>query len=89
MAALLERRKAIAAEKEADWTRIRAEVTRYVDRLAAVERHDEECQRQLNEALRRLAEVEGYMMGQGKARQDAATIVATERLLDRDKEGGK
>jgi hypothetical protein len=90
LAALVARRQAIWAQKDAEWKRIVGEVQRYSERLQVVEKHDEDCQRQLTDALRRLAELEGFMMGQGKARQDAAAIVAIERLTDRenDKEGG-
>jgi hypothetical protein len=93
------RRKALADEKDADWTRIRGEAKlyadeahRYSDRLAAVERREDECREQLRDALHRLAQVEGFMMGQGKARQEAANIVAIERLTDKqngDKGEGK
>jgi hypothetical protein len=59
-------------------------------RLKRLEVREEECQAKLADALGRLAEVEGFMSGQGMARQDAARIVAVERLTDRngDKEGG-
>lgn len=69
----------------AEWAKARAVIKgdrldRAHSRLDRLEDREEECQRQLADALRRLAEVEGYMMGQGKARQDAAGIVALERL---------
>lgn len=58
-------------------------------RLQRLEAAEEECRKELNEALRRLAEVEGYMTGQGHARQEAANIVAIERLSDKAKDGDK
>jgi hypothetical protein len=103
MAQWIARRQAIAAEKDAEWKRLRDEVERYSQQRDEADQRftqfrDEqllenaECRRQLHEALGRLAQVEGFMMGQGKARQDAAAIVAVERLTDRNgekDEGGK
>lgn len=57
---------------------------RYETRLSSLELKEEDCQRKLTDALRRLAQVEGFMMGQGKARQEAANIVAVERLSDKE-----
>lgn len=110
MAQWIERRRVIAAEKAADWERLRAENSRFAERLHVVEERHDECERnlaaerqqrhadvsslrnELADAKGRLREIEGYMMGQGKARQDAAGIVAIERLADRkktDKDRGK
>lgn len=68
-----------------EWIKTRAKIK--ADRLAEaharidrLEDREEECQRHLAETIRRLAEVEGYMMGQGKASQEAARIVAVDRL---------
>lgn len=69
----IEYRKAKAAEKAADWTRLRDEAIRLGEA-------EERCRRELVDVVRRLAELEGFMMGKGKARQDAANIVALERL---------
>lgn len=55
---------------------------RYEKRLAALEESEARCRKELAETERRVAELEGFMMGQGKARQDAANIVAVERLTD-------
>lgn len=46
------------------------------DRLEASE---ERCRNELADAKGRIAELEGFNMGQGKARQEAAHIVAAER----------
>jgi hypothetical protein len=89
MAQWIARRQTIAAEKAADWDRLRDEVERYSERLSGVETREQECQRQLTDAMRRIAELEGYMMGQGKARQDAAAIVASERLAEREEKNKK
>lgn len=53
-------------------------------RMQRLEKREEECQQRLTEALHRIGEIEGYMMGQGKAHQEAATIVAIERLSDKN-----
>lgn len=73
-------RTAKAAEKAADWTRIRDEVIRLSEA-------EERCRRELADVTRRLAEIEGYELGRGKARQDAANIVALDRLQNDTKEG--
>ena len=100
--ALVERRRATAAEKAADWERLRDEVKR----LSAENEQchedlakERECRHRdvsalrddLNAAKGRIAELEGYMMGAGKANQEAAGIVAIERInraIDKDKGGG-
>lgn len=60
-------------------------------RMRRLEESEEECQRQLLDALRRIAELEGYNLGKGQAAQEAAMIVAAERVAEaaRKKEGGK
>lgn len=58
-------------------------------RLQRLEQSEEECQHKLVDALRRIAELEGYNIGQGMARQEAAVIVATERIAGAiDKKNG-
>lgn len=51
-------------------------------RLQRLEVREEECQRRLTEALHRIGELEGYMAGSGKANQEAAGIVAIERISE-------
>lgn len=94
MSAWTARRQAILAERMADWDRRGDEIERLTKRVDQLEHNEQDCQVKLRGALGRLAEMEGYMMGQGKARQDAAGIVAIERLTkdrdgERDEGGGK
>lgn len=48
-------------------------------RVGRLEEAEQECQRRLSGALGEIAELKGYMVGQGMARQEAAGIVAMER----------
>lgn len=66
-------RAAKAAEKAADWSRLRDEVIR----LSEAEHR---CRNELADVTRRLATLEGYNIGRGKAVQEASTIVAVDRL---------
>lgn len=66
-----------------------AEVGRVGERCHRLEESEERCQRELTDALKRLATLEGYEQGQGKARQDAAGIVAVERLQANRKDDGQ
>lgn len=61
-------------------------------RVQYLEQREAECQEKLTDAVRRIAELEGYMMGAGKANQEAAGIVAIERIgraLDKGKGDGE
>lgn len=93
MAQWLEFKKARAAEKAADWTRLRDEIRflgaalqseREERRIERIEQQaeNERCRSELAAAVRRIAELEGFMMGQGHARAEAQTIVSIERLTD-------
>lgn len=62
-------------------------IGRFEKRVATLEQRCEtlegeniECHRNLAEAERRIAALEGYNDGQGQARQEAAGVVAIERL---------
>lgn len=87
MSAWVARRQAIQAAKDADWVRIRDEATRLDERCQRLEESEERCREELRDVKDRLAQVEGFMIGQGHARQDAARIVAVERLEDKKGEG--
>lgn len=50
------------------------------DRIRRLEIREEECQIQLSDALRRIAAMEGYNAGLGRAHQEAAGVVALDRL---------
>lgn len=70
-------KRAKAEEKAADWSRLR-------DHCSFLMEAEERCRSELNDVKSRLASLEGYMAGQGKASQEAAGVVAIERL-NRDK----
>jgi hypothetical protein len=72
-------KRAKAEEKAADWSRLRDHCNFLMDA-------EERCRSELNEVKSRLATLEGYMAGQGAARQEAAGVVALDRLKDK-KEG--
>lgn len=71
-------KRAKAEEKAADWSRLR-------DHCSFLMEAEERCRSELNEVKTRLATVEGYMAGTGRAAQEAAGIVAIERLGRDDK----
>lgn len=78
-------RRAKAEEKAADWSRLR-------DHCNFLIEAEERCRAELGDVERRLAKLEGYAEGQGNARQEAAGIVAIERLgqdKSKPREGGK
>lgn len=52
-------------------------------RMQRLEKAEEKCRYDLADAERRIAELEGYNIGRGKADQEAAAIVAAERLRGR------
>jgi septal ring factor EnvC (AmiA/AmiB activator) len=68
------------------WKRFQDEIDRLVNRITDIEKKcdrleasEERCKSDLADAKRRIAELEGYDEGQGRARQEAAGIVARER----------
>lgn len=69
-------KRAKAEEKAAAYNQLRDHCNFLMDA-------EERCRTELNEVKSRLAALEGYMAGQGKASQEAAGIVAIERLRDK------
>ena len=69
-------KRAKAEEKASDWSRLR-------DHCSFLMEAEERCRTELNEVKSRLATLEGYMAGQGKASQEAAGVVALERLREK------
>lgn len=65
------------------WTRLTGEIGRLDERVQTLEKSEERCREELADAKNRIAELEGYNIGVGKSRQEAADIVARERLADR------
>jgi hypothetical protein len=69
----LEWQKIKNAKKAADWDRLRDEIIRLSE-------GEQRCRQELADVTRRLAILEGYEIGRGRADQEAARIVAVERL---------
>lgn len=74
-----ERLRDLSRAKAGDWARLRGEIARLDERCRQIETREEACQHLLTDAVRRIAELEGYNIGQGKARQDAQVILSVER----------
>lgn len=74
-----ETRRDAAAERAGDFTRIRDEVDRLDKRVRRLEAENEECHSNLADATRRIAELEGYNLGKGEAREHAQLIVSADR----------
>lgn len=70
--------------------RLVAEVGRLDKRVQSLEVSEERCREELADAKQRLAELEGFNIGQGRAWQEAQGIVSAERMLsDKPKEPKK
>lgn len=76
-----ERLRDLSKAKAGDWARLRGEIVRLDARCALIEDREQQCRDDLAGALGRIAELEGYNIGQGRARQDAQIIVSTDREL--------
>ncbi len=79
MARILEGKRDREAAKDGDWRRLRAEIDRLDARCSEIEKREQDCQRQLTDALHRIGELEGYNLGVGEARQTAQRIVSEDR----------
>lgn len=80
------RRQAIAAEKAADWDRLRDEVRRLADRVDSLERKVDECETREDEWRRRAIDAEAALareravqVGMGIARDRAQAALAADR----------
>lgn len=73
-------RRARAENKAAEWGRLLNENKRIDERCIRLEVAEERCREELADVKGRLSSLEGYMAGQGRASQEAAGIVAIERL---------
>jgi hypothetical protein len=97
MARWNERERDKVSERASDFERLREELKRSDernakrdDRITFLEESEQRCRHDLADALRRLAVLEGYEMGRGKAAQDAQAIVSTERMKQQiEKERGE
>lgn len=89
-------RQSRAAEKASDWHRLREEIRRLSEAeercrrdYAELHRKHMELHQEYADLGRRVAELEGYHIGQGRASQEAAGIVALERMKDKKPPEGK
>lgn len=81
-------RKLKLAERKDDRDGYGDLIDRLTGRVGRLEESEERCRRELQEARGEIAELKGYMTGQGQARQEAAGVVAIERAHGR-KDTGK
>lgn len=79
-----------AAAQDQDWQRFQREIDRLVKRCEAAEEKAEKalqrahtCEEREGHLKARVVELEAYNLGQGTARQEAATITARDRLEQR------
>lgn len=87
MARWNERRRDAAQIEARQYARLDSRSQRLEERCDRLEASEEECRRELAAAKGRIAELEGYNQGRGKADQEAAGIVAVERQRERDRSG--
>lgn len=85
MERLNERRRDAHSEKSADWERLRGEINRLDGRCDHLQREVDECHRERAEWMTRAISAEAYQLGQGEARQEAANILAAERIAEANK----
>lgn len=83
---LTNRRRAENDERSGDWSRLRAEIDRLDGRCDHLQQEVDKCHAEKAEWMQRAIAAEAVHLGLGKAHQDAAEIVAVERLRDRNKE---
>lgn len=83
-----ERRRDNAVEKAGDWDRIRSERDVAREERDLVRDRWAECQAELNAERAAHMKLRAYHEGLGEARQDAARIVAAERLIEANKKNG-
>jgi hypothetical protein len=91
---LNERKRDVATEKAGDWDRIRADRDYWHDKAHEYQQQLTEERAAKIEYMSRAVTAEAHLEGRGRARQEAATIVAIERLTDAAKKtngngGGK
>jgi hypothetical protein len=82
-----ERLRDKARARAGDWSRLRGEIARLDARCAMIEGREEQCRSDLGDAVRRIAELEGYNIGRGEARQEAQRMLSAGRESDAAKRG--
>lgn len=78
-------RTARAAEKAADWTRLRDEIERLQAWCSELQKEVDECRRREGEWMARAIAAEAAHLGFGEAHQEAQRILSAEINLDADK----
>lgn len=81
-------RRAKAEEKAAHWNRLQQEIARLDESAKESRAAEARCNEELYGVKTRLATLEGYQAGYGRAAQEAAGIVAIERLNKAEKPDG-
>lgn len=69
-----------AAEKVSDWNRLRDEIKRLSDSEQQCRSDYQQLHRDYLDLRNEIADLRGYLAGQGRASQEAAGVVALERL---------
>lgn len=69
-----------AAEKVSDWNRLRDEIRRLSESELQCRRDFQQLHRDYLDLRSELADLRGYLAGQGRASQEAAGVVALERM---------
>lgn len=95
VARMNERARDKAQERNEDWNRLREEIGRLAKRVGTLEetcdmlsRKVRECEAREISWMRRAIQAEAALMGQGEAKQEAARIVAVDRLMDKEDKKG-
>jgi hypothetical protein len=78
-------KQAKAAEKAAHWNRLQTEITRLSEAERQCRQDFDKLHDEFVEMKSTLSELRGYQAGYGRAHQEAAAIVASERLNNKDK----
>lgn len=69
-------------------SRLVSEIERLSARVNLLEASEERCRSELADAKMRIAELEGYNIGRGEARNEAQRMLSNEREIDREKGKG-
>ncbi len=85
---LNERKRDAASEKAGDWDRIRADRNYWHDKAQEYQQQLTEERAEKIKYMARAVTAEAHLEGRGRARQEAAAIVAIERLSDAAKRDG-
>ena len=79
LARVNERQRDKVSEKDGDWTRLRAEITRLDKRCDHLQHEVDECRAREGEWMQRAIAAEAALLGEGNALQAAQRIVSADR----------